>query len=61
MPADELQDYCTELLEEEIERAKIALNPRLWPKDLDERWHKALPDVYKAFGELSRFVFENDG
>ncbi len=30
------------------------LNPRLWSEETTKEWHKALPDLYKAFEVLRK-------
>lgn len=37
---------------DEIERLSRLLNPRLWTPEQDAAWHKAIPDLYKAFEVL---------
>ncbi len=32
------------------------LHPRLWTREMNEAWHKAIPDVYAAFEALRSFI-----
>lgn len=36
----------------EVERLTRALNPRLWSRDMIDAWHRAIPNVQKAFDDL---------
>ena len=35
-----------------IEATFIGLSPRFWTREMDHAWHRAIPDVQKAFDDL---------
>jgi hypothetical protein len=54
-------EYWTATEDELVAFAKLvaakereAFKPRLWTKEMNDAWHKAIPDVMLAFDELIR-------
>ena len=39
----------------ELERA---LNPRKWDKELNDAWHKNIPDLQKAFDKIREIAIK---
>ena len=44
-----------------LEKALVALNPRLWDSELNRIWHEHLPDTEKAFRALREWVHDENG
>lgn len=44
--------YELKALRERCERMEKALNPRAWDMAMDIAWHRAIPDLNKAFSDL---------
>jgi hypothetical protein len=36
----------------EIQELRALLNPRCWTKEISDKWHRALPDLYSAFSAI---------
>lgn len=45
-------DQMRQFREEGIKDALVKLHPMYWTKEMSDAWHKAIPDVEKAFNAL---------
>lgn len=49
-----------EILAGQVERYRIAFDPRRWNREMSEAWHLNTPDVQKAFEALADVVRQED-
>jgi len=48
---DEAEDVLS-IIQPELDKRDIALNPRRWTREMSDAWHKNIPDVNAAFEAL---------